>query len=176
MTATPRLSGTYLRGRTGRAHGKDDIMHIEPGVVDGAKMALAYTTAAGAAGYTAKLAWDELRRAGAGAFARTGARILRAGSLVLNQSSHEVTMDGEELAITPTEFRLLKALLERQGKTQSRQQLLERAWDLDSVVADRIQTRTVDMHVRRLRAKLGVMGDWIETVRGMGYRFKRLDK
>jgi two-component system phosphate regulon response regulator PhoB len=102
----------------------------------------------------------------------SGARILRAQALVLNQSSHEVSIDGKELGITPTEFRLLKALMERRGKTQSRQQLLERAWDLDAVVADRIQTRTVDMHVRRLRAKLGKMGDWIETVRGFGYRFR----
>ena len=87
-------------------------------------------------------------------------------------NAHEATLDGRELNLTPTEFRLLQALLERRGRTQSRRQLLERAWDVESDVAERIQTRTVDMHVRRLRAKLGRVGDWVETVRGPGYRFQ----
>jgi two-component system, OmpR family, phosphate regulon response regulator PhoB len=92
--------------------------------------------------------------------------------VVLDVSAHEATMEGEELSLTPTEFRLLQALMERRGRTQSRRQLLERAWDVESDVADRIQTRTVDMHVRRLRTKLGPVGDWVETVRGFGYRLK----
>ena len=79
---------------------------------------------------------------------------------------------GEEVKLTPTEFKLLRALVERKGRTQSRQQLLERAWSVESHISDRIQTRTVDMHVRRLRAKVGRVGDWIETVRGFGYRFR----
>jgi two-component system phosphate regulon response regulator PhoB len=87
-------------------------------------------------------------------------------------NSHQVLLDGEEVHLTPTEFRLLRSLLERSGRTQSRQQLLERAWSVESHISDRIQTRTVDMHVRRLRSKLGRVGDWIETVRGFGYRFK----
>ncbi|NIP56723.1 MAG: DNA-binding response regulator, partial [Gemmatimonadetes bacterium] len=73
---------------------------------------------------------------------------------------------------TPTEFRLLQALMEREGRTQSRGQLLEGAWDMDARVADRIQTRTVDMHIRRLRGKLGDHAAWVETVRGFGYRFR----
>jgi two-component system phosphate regulon response regulator PhoB len=77
-----------------------------------------------------------------------------------------------ELSLTPTEFRLLQALMERGGRTQSRRQLLEKAWALESGVSERIQTRTVDMHVRRLRAKLGDVGEWIETIRGFGYRLK----
>jgi len=101
-----------------------------------------------------------------------GGRTLRAGALLLDTGSHEATLDGTELNLTPTEFRLLQALLERRGRTQSRRQLLERAWDVESEVADRIQTRTVDMHIRRLREKLGRIGDWIETVRGFGYRLK----
>ncbi len=102
----------------------------------------------------------------------SGGRILRAGPLSVDVNSHQVLLDGEELNLTPTEFRLLRSLLERQGRTQSRQQLLERAWSVDSHISDRIQTRTVDMHVRRLRAKLGRVGDWIETIRGFGYRFR----
>jgi two-component system phosphate regulon response regulator PhoB len=102
----------------------------------------------------------------------SGGRILRAGPLSLDVSSHNVRMDGEELSLTPTEFRLLRSLLERKGRTQSRQQLLERAWSVDSHISDRIQTRTVDMHIRRLRTKLGEIGDWIETIRGFGYRLR----
>jgi two-component system, OmpR family, phosphate regulon response regulator PhoB len=101
-----------------------------------------------------------------------GGRLLRAGPLSLDVTAHQVSLDGEELNLTPTEFRLLQALLERRGRTQSRRQLLERAWDVESEVAERIQTRTVDMHIRRLRAKLGPVGDWVETVRGFGYRLK----
>jgi len=112
-----------------------------------------------------------LRRADQGT-SESGGRLLRAGPVALDVSAHQVSMDGEELSLTPTEFRLLQALMERRGRTQSRRQLLERAWDVEADVADRIQTRTVDMHIRRLRSKLGEVGDWVETVRGFGYRLK----
>ncbi len=102
----------------------------------------------------------------------SGGRILKAGPLRMDLGSHHVVMHGEELNLTPTEFRLLQALLERRGRTQSRKQLLEKAWDVEAGVSERIQTRTVDMHVRRLRAKLGEVGDWIQTIRGFGYRIK----
>ena len=101
-----------------------------------------------------------------------GGRILRAGPLRMDIGAHEVSLDGEELRFTPTEFRLLQTLIERSGRTQTRRQLLERAWDVDAGVVDRIQTRTVDMHVRRLRTKLGPIAEWVETVRGFGYRFR----
>ncbi len=104
--------------------------------------------------------------------AESGGRVIRAGPVSVDVNSHQVLLDGEELHLTPTEFRLLMSLVERQGRTQSRQQLLERAWSVESHISDRIQTRTVDMHVRRLRSKLGRVGDWIETVRGFGYRFR----
>lgn len=102
----------------------------------------------------------------------SGGRILKAGPLAVDVNSHQVLLNGEEVHLTPTEFRLLRSLVERKGRTQSRQQLLERAWSVESHISDRIQTRTVDMHVRRLRAKLGRVGDWIETVRGFGYRLR----
>lgn len=101
-----------------------------------------------------------------------GGRVLRAGPLSVDVNAHQVTLHGAEVNLTPTEFRLLQALLERRGRTQSRRQLLERAWDVESEISDRIQTRTVDMHIRRLRAKLGEVGDWVETVRGFGYRLR----
>ncbi len=102
----------------------------------------------------------------------SGGRILRAGPLSVDVNSHQVLLEGEEVHLTPTEYRLLFSLVERKGRTQTRQQLLERAWSVESHISDRIQTRTVDMHVRRLRAKLGRVGDWVETVRGFGYRLR----
>jgi two-component system phosphate regulon response regulator PhoB len=99
------------------------------------------------------------------------ARILRGGPITVDLDALRVTVDGEEVELTPTEYRLLVTLLERRGRVQSREQLLEAAWDIHV----RIETRTVDMHVQRLRAKLGKAGAWIETVRGFGYRFRGRD-
>ncbi len=102
----------------------------------------------------------------------SGGRVLRAGPIRLDAEANQATLDGDEINLTPTEFRLLQALMERRGRTQSRKQLLEKAWDVESAVSGRIQTRTVDMHVRRLRTKLGEVGDWVQTIRGFGYRLK----
>jgi two-component system phosphate regulon response regulator PhoB len=90
------------------------------------------------------------------------------GSLTLDRSAHRVTLHGEEVPLTATEYKLLLTLLERRGRVQTRPQLLETVWDAQPD----IQTRTVDMHVQRLRAKLGEVGDLIETIRGFGYRFR----
>jgi two-component system phosphate regulon response regulator PhoB len=111
-----------------------------------------------------------LRRAQSPAVAG-GARMLQGGPIQIDLSAMRVTVRGTELDLTPTEYRLLLTLLERRGRVQTRQQLLESAWDIHA----RIETRTVDMHVQRLRAKLGFNGDLIETVRGFGYRFKARD-
>lgn len=114
-----------------------------------------------------------LRRAHGELKPATGAgRILSAGPLRVDVGAHIVTLNGVELKLTPTEFRLLGTLMERRGRTQSRHQLLSEAWEVDSTTADRLQTRTVDMHIRRLRGKMGAAGEWIETVRGFGYRFQ----
>ena len=80
-----------------------------------------------------------------------------------------MTVDGGEIELTAIEFKLLRTLIEREGRVQSRAQLLETVWQAHPDV----QTRTVDMHVQRLRQKLGAAGDCIETVRGTGYRFRR---
>ena len=76
--------------------------------------------------------------------------------------------DGSVVDLTPTEYKLLLMLAERRGRVQARGHLLETVWE----AAPDIQTRTVDMHVQRLRAKLGSAGGLIETVRGFGYRLK----
>jgi two-component system phosphate regulon response regulator PhoB len=88
--------------------------------------------------------------------------------IAINRSAHEVTVDGEPIELTPTEYKLLLLLAERRGRVQGRSNLLQAVWE----AAPDIQTRTVDMHVQRLRSKLGRYGDLIETVRGFGYRVK----
>jgi two-component system phosphate regulon response regulator PhoB len=108
-----------------------------------------------------------LRRAQAPAVAGAG-KVLRAGPIAVDLNAFRVKVNDREIDLTPTELRLLVTLLERRGRVQSRQQLLEAAWDIQA----RIETRTVDMHVQRLRTKLEEAGDWIETVRGFGYRFR----
>lgn len=97
--------------------------------------------------------------------------MLRAEGLTLDRDAHQAFLEGQPLELTALEFRLLRVFLERKGQTQSRRQLLERVWDLDPGLAGRIRTRTVDMHVRRLRRQLGAHGQRIQTVRGFGYRF-----
>jgi len=100
--------------------------------------------------------------------ATRGGKVQRIGYFTLDEEAAHVEVAGETLDLTPTEFRLLAILMERRGRVQGRRQLLEAVWE---VTAD-ITTRTVDMHVQRLRTKLGDHADWIETVRGFGYRFR----
>lgn len=108
-----------------------------------------------------------LRRVQSAPVAGSG-RVLRGGGVAVDLSGMAVMADGEPVELTPTEYRLLVALMERKGRVQSRQQLLQTAWDIHV----QIETRTVDMHVQRLRSKLGEAGEAIETVRGFGYRFR----
>jgi two-component system, OmpR family, phosphate regulon response regulator PhoB len=96
------------------------------------------------------------------------ADILSLGAVTIDRAEHRVMVDGSAIDLTPTEYKLLLILAERRGRVQSRAHLLETVWD----AAPDIQTRTVDMHVQRLRTKLGDAGDAIETVRGFGYRLK----
>jgi len=97
---------------------------------------------------------------------------MSAGPITIDRAAHRVMLDGQELQLTSTEFKLLLTLLERRGRVQTRPQLLESVWEAQPD----IQTRTVDMHVQRLRTKLGEHGPLIETVRGLGYRFRGPDK
>jgi two-component system phosphate regulon response regulator PhoB len=93
---------------------------------------------------------------------------MRVGPVELDGEAHRAFSDGEEMDLTPLEYRLLEVFLERRGRVQTRRQLLQAAWQTNA----QIETRTVDMHVARLRAKLGDAGDLLETVRGVGYRFR----
>ena len=89
------------------------------------------------------------------------------GRLRVNREAHRVWADDAEVELTALEFKLLVTLFDRKNRVQTRSALLADVWEID---AD-ITTRTVDTHVKRLREKLGDAGDYIETVRGVGYRF-----
>lgn len=93
---------------------------------------------------------------------------LHAGAVSLDIAAHRLTVHGEEVTLTATEFRLLKLLLERIGRVQTRSRLLSEVWGY----ADDVDSRTVDTHIRRLRRKLGREADRIETVIGVGYRLR----
>ena len=88
------------------------------------------------------------------------------GPLNLNLSAHEVSINGNEILLTALEFKLLKHLAQRRGRVQTRDQLLGDVWGYSS----EITTRTVDTHIKRLREKLGSEIDFIQTIRGVGYR------
>ncbi len=91
---------------------------------------------------------------------------LQVGQIVLDADRHEVTVRGQPVELTATEFKLLRLLMERRGRVQTREHLLLNVWNYET----EIETRTVDTHIRRLREKLGPEADWIETIRGVGYR------
>jgi len=93
---------------------------------------------------------------------------LSAGSIVIDPARHEVSVHGKRVNLTSLEFKLLRTLMQRRGRVQARDRLLNDVWGYESV----IDTRTVDTHVRRLRKKLGKAADVIESVRGFGYRLR----
>jgi two-component system phosphate regulon response regulator PhoB len=87
--------------------------------------------------------------------------------LSIDVPRHQVTVKGKDVDLTATEFKLLAVLMQRRGRVQSRDQLLRDVWEYDAL----IDTRTVDTHMRRLREKLGSAAKYLDTVRGVGYRF-----
>jgi len=93
---------------------------------------------------------------------------LSAGPITIDPARHEVLVNGKRVELTSLEFKLLRTLIQRRGRVQERDRLLNEVWGYESV----IDTRTVDTHVRRLREKLGRAGEVVETVRGFGYRVR----
>lgn len=94
---------------------------------------------------------------------------IAAGTVTVDRSSRRASVSGEEVRLTALEHRLLVTLMDRRGRAQTRQQLYQDVW----MANPNVETRTVDMHVQRLRKKLGESAGLIETVRGVGYRFKK---
>jgi DNA-binding response OmpR family regulator len=107
-----------------------------------------------------------IRRTGSGGTSSEAEETLRLGDIQLDRARYEVLVKGEGVEFTATEFKLLALLIERKGRVQSRDTLLNDVWGYESV----IDTRTVDTHIRRVREKLGSAADCIETIRGFGYR------
>ena len=91
------------------------------------------------------------------------------GELTLNFEAHQAYINGNEISLTALEFRLLKHLIDRKGRVQTRDQLLEDVWGYSSDVT----TRTVDTHIKRLRENIGSVGNHIQSLSGVGYRFSR---
>jgi two-component system phosphate regulon response regulator PhoB len=94
--------------------------------------------------------------------------LIKFGRLEIDREAHRAWVDKVEISLTALEFRLLHQFMSRRGRVQSRDTLLGDVW---GIAAD-VTTRTVDTHVKRLREKLGEAGGYIETLRGVGYRFK----
>jgi two-component system phosphate regulon response regulator PhoB len=92
---------------------------------------------------------------------------VQVGDLLIDVPRHVVSVSGRSVDLTATEFKLLTVLAQRRGRVQSREQLLRDVWQYDNL----IDTRTVDTHMRRLRGKLGRASRFLDTVRGVGYRF-----
>ena len=104
-----------------------------------------------------------LRRTGAGED-----QVLEAGGITLNRSAHEVTVDGEPVPLSVREFDLLEYFMEHRGVALSRETILDQVWNYDYYG----DARTIDTHVKKLRAKLGEKGELIRTIWGMGYKFE----
>lgn len=100
---------------------------------------------------------------------QTPPEIIRFGGLAIDSGHREVSCEGVSIPLTATEFRLLQFLAGHPGRVYSRNQLIDHALGRDISVTD----RTIDVHITGLRRKLGICGEWIETVRGFGYRFKK---
>jgi len=94
--------------------------------------------------------------------------VLRCGGLVVDEQEHTVTADGARVVLTYKEYQLLRLFLSHPGTAFTRDQLMEQVWGMDFYG----ESRTVDMHIRTLRQKLGVYGEHIETVRSVGYRWR----
>ena len=167
--ATPILvlsaRGTTLDRIAGLEDGADDYLPkpFSPSeLVVRVKAILRRTSGASAPGAAAS---------GATAGQEAGTRgVIRHNGLVLDPARHEVTVDGRPIQLTHVEFRLLRTLLDADGRVLSRDQLLDAVWGEDEA---EVLDRTIDVHVRRLRDKLGDDADaprWVATVRGAGYR------
>mgnify|MGYP001547798684 CR=1 FL=1 len=104
-----------------------------------------------------------LRRARAPRIPREADKL---GPIIVDRPGHRVTLKGSDIGLTPTEYRLLLLMVDSRGLAQRREHLLQAVWGAEPDM----QTRTVDVHIQRLRTKLGPAGDMIETVRGFGYR------
>lgn len=157
LKADPKTASIPIIMLTAKAEEVDRIVGLELGADD-------YVTKPFSPRELALRIKTILRR---GAGKSTPGEVLKQGDLVVDLAKHAVSFKGKPIDLTATEFKLLAMLIERRGRVQTRDRLLVDVWGYEGDV----DTRTVDTHVRRLREKLGKAADWIETIRGVGYRF-----
>ena len=98
-------------------------------------------------------------------------KLVTFGPIRIDLDAHELKINNKEIVLTALEFKLLQHLVKRKGRVQTREQLLGDVWGYSAEVT----TRTVDTHIKRLREKLGNTSDYIQTIRGVGYRFSNVD-
>jgi two-component system phosphate regulon response regulator PhoB len=110
----------------------------------------------------------ELRRRQQARDGAAAGEVVESQGVVIDRHRHRASVEGEEVPLTPTEFRLLESMLRQPGRAFTRHELMDSAIGEDAIVLE----RTIDVHVKSLRKKLGVAADLIETVRGVGYRFR----
>ena len=157
LKANPKTAGIPILMLTAKAEEVDRIVGLELGAED-------YLTKPFSPRELILRIKTILRRS---AGTPVASEVIKLNDLVVDIAKHEVTFKGKPIELTATEFKLLVLLLERRGRVQTRDVLLTDVWGYEGDV----DTRTVDTHVRRLREKLGKAADWIETIRGVGYRF-----
>lgn len=160
LRADPATAGAYIIMVTARTQERDRIRGFEVGADD-------YVTKP----FSVR---ELVLRVGAGARRVTASPartpgVVEIGLVRIDQGAHRAYVDGEELSLTATEYRLLVWLATHSGQLCSRGELLKEVWELPPD----LNTRTVDTHVKRLRQKLGAAASYVETVRGAGYRFSR---
>jgi len=157
LRADPKLSKVPVIFLTAKAEENDRVQGLETGADD-------YISKPFSIKELVLRVQSILRRLGDGRVLE--AKKLQIGAILLDAERHEVFIHDLPVELTATEFKLLHLLMERRGRVQTREHLLINVWNYET----EIETRTVDTHVRRLREKLGTEADWIETIRGVGYR------
>ena len=166
LRATPETADVGVLMLTARGDPDDRITGLEVGADDYvAKPFVVREVILRVAALASRIA-ERSQRGGAAA---SGA--LRLGPLAIDTVEHSVTLDGAPLALRPLEFKLLVTLAAAPGRVFSREDLLSEVWD----IRGNVSTRTVDVHVRRLRMSLGAAADVVETVHGFGYRARKDD-
>jgi two-component system phosphate regulon response regulator PhoB len=161
LRALPALAKTRIVMLTAKAEETDQVVGFAIGADD-------YVTKP----FSVKVLLQRIKvllRRSAGADA--GGDVLEAAGLRVDKRRHRVTLDGEPVELTPTEFRLLETLLRQPGRAFTRHDLMDAALN-DAIVLE----RTIDVHVKALRRKLGKASERIETVRGIGYRFQESEE
>ena len=159
LKAGPRTKDVPVIMVTARAEESDQLVGFATGADD-------YVTKPYSVKILVQRIKKELRRAQVREEARDASQISSQG-VMIDRHSHRAFYGDQELVLTPTEFRLLEVLLRQIGRAFTRYELMDAAIGEDAVVLE----RTIDVHIKSLRKKLGEAGDLIETVRGVGYRF-----